>query len=154
MFWDGRAFHGAKIALIAGDRLLAYQRDDRPDIPFPGLWDLPGGGREGGESPQSCALRETAEEFGLAIDAATIRFCRAYGDARRPGSFAYFLLAPLAPARLAEVRFGDEGQRWQAMPVAEFLSRPDALPHLQSRLREALAATAGPSEGAASGPAG
>ena len=30
-------FHGAKIALLLGkERLLAYQRDDKAGIPFPG----------------------------------------------------------------------------------------------------------------------
>lgn len=48
---DGEAFCGAKIALVCGDRLVAYRRDAKPSIPWPGLWDLPGGGREGEEMP-------------------------------------------------------------------------------------------------------
>ena len=47
------SFIGAKLALFIGADLLTILRDDRPDIPFPGHWDFPGGGREGGESPQS-----------------------------------------------------------------------------------------------------
>ncbi|WP_162869177.1 NUDIX domain-containing protein, partial [Escherichia coli] len=46
-----RAFGGAKIALLCDGRLLVYQRDDKPGIPWPGMWDLPGGGRENGETP-------------------------------------------------------------------------------------------------------
>src|SRR3546814_18606002 len=46
-------FSGAKIALTCGQRLVAYQRDVKPAIPWPGLWDLPGGGREGGETPEA-----------------------------------------------------------------------------------------------------
>ena len=55
------AFEGAKIALYLGDRLVVIQRDDRPDIPFPGFWDLPGGGREAGETPFECVRRECGE---------------------------------------------------------------------------------------------
>lgn len=44
-------FSGAKIALLCDGQLLTYQRDDKPGIPWPGLWDLPGGGRESDESP-------------------------------------------------------------------------------------------------------
>ena len=46
MMADGD-FSGAKIVLKCEDRLLTYLRDDKPGIPFPGIWDLPGGGREG-----------------------------------------------------------------------------------------------------------
>ena len=42
-------FSGAKLALFLGADLLVIRRDMRPDIPFPGHWDLPGGGREGEE---------------------------------------------------------------------------------------------------------
>ena len=56
------SFSGAKLALFLGADLLVIKRDDRPDIPYPGYWDLPGGGREGDETPQACALRETYEE--------------------------------------------------------------------------------------------
>src|SRR5690606_34782771 len=47
---DSEAFSGAKIALVCGGRLVTYQRDAKPSIPWPGLWDLPGGGREGVET--------------------------------------------------------------------------------------------------------
>ncbi|MCO6425117.1 hypothetical protein GOB91_08335 [Sinorhizobium meliloti] len=46
LMWNGPAFTGSKIALIVGGGLITYKRDQKPDIPFPGMWDLPGGGRE------------------------------------------------------------------------------------------------------------
>ena len=92
-----QAFGGAKIALLCDDRLLVYQRDDKPGIPWPGLWDLPGGGRENGETPLQCVQRETQEEFGVAIaecrdgGGATTASCPAprrlvYGRRDRPGA--------------------------------------------------------------------
>lgn len=134
-------FHGAKIAILigpAGDRLLAILRDDCADIPHPGLWDLPGGGREGQERPEETARRELREELGLALDAARIEAARAY--LRGSGRRSWFLLARWPDLDLAAVRFGNEGQRWAAMPVTDFLSRHDAIPALQARLARALAA--------------
>lgn len=39
--WDGLPFRGAQIALLAGDEILVYQRDEKPEIPYPGLLHLP-----------------------------------------------------------------------------------------------------------------
>lgn len=136
--WDGRDFSGAKLALVMGDRTITYKRDDIPTIPFPGLWDLPGGGREGSESPLDCALRETHEEFGLHIEASRICFCRAYPNHRYPTEYSYFLVAEVEESILAEIRFGNEGERWEVATLHDFLHRPDAIPYLQARLRDWL----------------
>jgi len=136
--WDGSDFHGAKIALLLGDRILIYQRDRFPGLPFPGHWDLPGGGREGGESPQDCALRETSEEFGLTLDPATICHQRSY--TATPGARpAWFLVAPITESHPPMIRFGSEGARWDILPIAAYLALPDAIPAHQSRLRDWLA---------------
>ena len=62
-------FTGCKIALFCGDSLLTILRDDKASIPWPNMWELPGGGREGDESPFECVAREVYEEnwdlFGL-----------------------------------------------------------------------------------------
>ena len=42
-------FTGCKIALFCGDKLLTILRDDKASIPWPNMWELPGGGREGDE---------------------------------------------------------------------------------------------------------
>lgn len=42
-----KAFHGAKLALLVGDRLVSILRDKDVATPYPDMWDLPGGGREG-----------------------------------------------------------------------------------------------------------
>lgn len=56
--------HAAGILLIAQDtgRILLAQRS--PLVDRPGLWALPGGGVEPGESPHEGALRELREEVG------------------------------------------------------------------------------------------
>lgn len=129
-------FSGAKMAVICGDRLIAYKRDNKPGIPFPGLWDLPGGGREGDETPVECALRELAEEFAIRLPAERVHWCRAYGA-------AYFLATEILPDEVKCICFGDEGERWEMMLIDTFLQHPESAPHLQSRLRDYLDARSG-----------
>ena len=78
-----------------------------------------------------CALRELEEELGL-------------GASTRPGSCTAGSISPRdgrgsssaywPDLDLGTVRFGDEGQGWAAMPVAEFLDRPRAIAHFQGEV--------------------
>ena len=45
----------------------------------------------------------------------------------------------ITAAEIAAIRFGDEGQGWRMMPVAEFTSHPRAVPHFQQRVQLILA---------------
>jgi len=131
-------FSGAKLALLCGDQLLTYKRDDKDSIPFPGCWDFAGGGRERNESPVECALRELDEEFSLQLTEDRIIWERRYTSYTRKPLDAYFFVGELTAEEVESIRFGDEGQYWQMMPIAEFLSLPDAVPYLQTRLRDYL----------------
>lgn len=135
----GGAFTGAKIALLCGSSVVTLLRDDRPDIPWPGAWDLPGGGREGSEGPVDCVLRETEEEVGLRLDPGSILWRRRFASQTVPGALNWFFAGRIARREVAAIRLGDEGQGWRLMPVAEFLGRADAVPHLRDRLRLVLA---------------
>lgn len=135
---DDEAFSGAKIALVCGGRLVAYRRDAKPSIPWPGLWDLPGGGREGAETPVACALREVWEEFGLRLPAERIHWRRRYPGVLHAQTHTWFLAAALDEAEVAAIRFGDEGQGWRMMTFDEFLAHAEAIPHLQQRLADYL----------------
>lgn len=55
---------GASIIFINNRReVLLLLRDDKPDIPYPNMWDLPGGHVDEGESPEACIVREMHEEI-------------------------------------------------------------------------------------------
>lgn len=136
--WTGEDFTGAKLAALHAGGLLTYRRDRRPDIPFPGLIDLPGGGREGDESPADCALRELAEEFGLIVPAARVHYVRRYELSWYQPRPSWFLAVELTADEIGDVAFGDEGEDWQLMHLDAFLSHPDAIPHLQARVIEYL----------------
>lgn len=59
---------GAGILLInSNNELLMLLRDDRPDIPFPNMWDIPGGHIEPGEIPEETIKREMVEEMNLEL---------------------------------------------------------------------------------------
>lgn len=122
------AFNGAKLLLTHGDRLLTCLRDDRPDIPFPAHWDLPGGGREGQEAPVQCALRELDEEFGLHLSPQALTG-RAFPSHSAPGLMSWLFAGQISAAQIAAIRFGYEGQGWCMMPVADYLTHPRAIPH-------------------------
>ncbi|HWR01828.1 MAG TPA: NUDIX hydrolase [Chlorobaculum sp.] len=68
---------GASIILFNSRRqVLLFLRDDRPDLPYPNMWDLPGGHVEEGETPEACIVREMQEE--IETDVTRCRPCSVY----------------------------------------------------------------------------
>jgi 8-oxo-dGTP diphosphatase len=131
-------FSGCKLALVHRGTVLTYTRDRKVGIPYPGLLDLPGGGREGRESPEQCVLRELAEEFGLRLPAERLLYRRRYELPAGQGH-AWFFAGLLHAGEIASIAFGDEGSHWQLIAIEDFLSHPMAIPHLRDRVREFLA---------------
>lgn len=129
------SFVGAKLVLTCADQLLTCLRDDYDWIPFPAHWDLPGGGAEPGETPLDCALRELHEEFGLHLSPGSLIGHR-FVNVGRPDSWMF--RGQLRPADIDAIRFGDEGQAWCMMPVAEFIAHPQAVPHFRPRVAAVL----------------
>lgn len=57
---------GAGILLLnSNDEVLLILRDNKTDIPFPNMWDIPGGEVEVNEEPEHAARREIKEELGI-----------------------------------------------------------------------------------------
>ncbi len=125
-------FDGAKLALFIGAKLAVILRDDIPGLPFAGYWDLPGGGREGDETPLECALRECREELGLAVPEGAVTWRQRFTE---DGQVKWFFVAGLPDRAAQDVTFGDEGQRWTLMSSDAFLAHPKAVPAFQARLR-------------------
>jgi 8-oxo-dGTP diphosphatase len=131
-------FVGAKAALICGDAVLTYLRDDRPGLPWPAHWDLPGGGREGTESAEQCLFREVMEEFGLPLAPAHLTWRGSFPALHSPGHLAIFFAGHITASEVSAIRFGSEGQTWQMMPLAQWLTHPRAVPDLPRRTEIAL----------------
>ena len=49
-------------------QVLLLLRDDKPDIPYPNMWDIPGGHVDDGETPEECIVREMKEEMDLNLE--------------------------------------------------------------------------------------
>lgn len=124
-------FSGAKVAVFLGSQLLVIRRDMKPDIPFPGYWDLPGGGRENGETPQECALRETYEEVGLVLQEEELVWS---AISQRPEGVSWFFVAHLPVGRTRDIRFGNEGQGWAIMRPEDYCRDAMAIPHFAEHL--------------------
>lgn len=58
------SFLAASVAIVRRDDVLLIQRNRAPSE---GLWTLPGGRLEDGETTEQCAIRELREELGLAV---------------------------------------------------------------------------------------
>ena len=49
-------------------QILLFLRDNKFDLPYPNMWDVPGGHVETDESPENCIIREMKEEMDLVLD--------------------------------------------------------------------------------------
>ncbi len=130
--------------LFIGSKLLVVLRDNYAHIPFPDLWNLPGGGREGTETPLQILKREVMEEVGLNIPEEAIMWHRRYSSEVRPRGFVHFYVAHLPAATEADIVFGEEGQKWRLMTLGAFLALDRAVPSFAPRLRDWLAESASP----------
>ena len=129
-------FTGSKIALFCGDKLLTILRDDKTTIPWPNMWELPGGGREGDESPFECAAREVYEELGIHLTEDCMLWSRVYPSVLYEGRYSVFMVGQLRQEQFDNITFGDEGQDYKLMSIEEFLSSDKVVPQLQERLKD------------------
>ncbi|MBX9097712.1 NUDIX hydrolase [Streptococcus gordonii] len=131
-------FSGCKIALLCDDTLLTILRDDKENIPWPNMWELPGGGREDEETPFECVQREVFEELGLNLEEADIVWAKEYQGMLDTDKTSIFMMGTITQEDFASIVFGDEGQAYQMMDVRQFLSDEKVVPQLQDRLRDYL----------------
>ena len=131
-------FTGCKIALICDGQILTILRDDKPTIPWPNMWELPGGGREGDESPFECAAREVYEELGIDLTEDCLLWSKVYHSMLFEGRQSVFMVGQLSQEQFDSITFGDEGQAYKLMNIEEFLDSKQAVPQLQGRLRDYL----------------
>ena len=131
-------FSGCKIALLCDGRLLTILRDDKASIPYPNMWELPGGGREGEETPFECVQREVFEEVGLKLEEAAIVWVKAYPGMLDPDKTSIFMVGTITQEECASIVFGDEGQAYQMMDICQFVSDDKVISQMQDRLSDYL----------------
>ena len=73
---------GASIIFINDKQhILLFLRDDKRGIPYPNMWDVPGGHVEENETPKECIIREMKEEMDLKLKDFQL-FCKKEFDDR------------------------------------------------------------------------
>lgn len=127
---------GAKAVVLmpgrAGERLVALRRDTHPGLPWPGAWDLLGGGCEPGETPRAALLREIAEESGIDARGAETLWKHTFPASDGNGLAWFAVLRLPAPQPL---HLGDEGTALALMTPAAYAAHPGAVTPLAQRVR-------------------
>jgi len=102
---------GSKILLesVTDGVILACLRDNDPTIPYPNMWDLPGGGVEPDETLLACAERELLEEFGIRVPLSLLYVEHSLVT---PGKLMGRVHGYLTPRDISRIAFGPEGQMW------------------------------------------
>ncbi|MCG6495713.1 NUDIX hydrolase [Kitasatospora sp. A2-31] len=124
----------------AAGRLLMHHREDRPGMPWPGVWTPVGGWREADERAEETAVREVREEAGIEITG-----LRALPDP--PDDLGLPLTRVLHAERDGEeidLRLGDEGLAVRMVPLDEVLALK-VPPYMQHYLPMLVEATGLPS---------
>ena len=129
-------FTGCKITLIYRDKILTILRDDKETIPYPNMWDLPGGGREGNETPFECVAREVYEELSIQLSKADVIWFQIYPSMLDGNKKSVFLVGRLTQEQFESIIFGDEGQGYKLVSFEEFLTSDRVVPQLQERVRD------------------
>ena len=129
-------FTGCKIALICEGQILTILRDDKETIPYPNMWDLPGGGREGNETPFECVAREVYEELSIQLLKDDIVWSWIYPSMLDENKNSVFLVGKLTQEQFDSIVFGDEGQGYKLVRLEEFLASDRVVPQLQERVRD------------------
>jgi ADP-ribose pyrophosphatase YjhB (NUDIX family) len=108
-------------------RLLLVQRGSAPSA---GLWSVPGGRIEAGETPEQAAAREVREETGLQVEVRQLLASVRVGD--------YLVHDFAADVTGGDLRAGDDASdvRWCSLEEAELLP---LTPGLLGELRRMLA---------------
>lgn len=120
---------GSIVALVdSAGRLLLQQRDDDGPPAGYGRWALPGGGREGAESPHQTALREFEEETGVRLH--QLHFFATVTRDDLPGIRAdrlhlFFSADNVTPASIS-VHEGLDFRFWSPPEIAGLLMNPSA----------------------------
>lgn len=127
------SFQGVKVALINNGKVLTILRDNIPNIPYPNMWDLAGGGRENEESPYETMRREVLEELNIDIPESNVVWVKHYESVTKPGKKSVFMVANISDHQIESIKFGKEGQGYKMVSFQEFLDNKDVIEQLKHR---------------------
>ena len=131
-------FQGVKVALINKDKVLTILRDNKPDIPYPNMWDLAGGGRENEESPYETMRREVREELNIDIPESNVVWVKYYDSITKPGKKSVFMVAGISDSQIESIKFGEEGQDYKMVSFRDFLDDKNVIEQIRNRFEDYL----------------
>lgn len=117
------------VCLLRGEKVLLQLRDDKPSIRDPGLWVLPGGYVEEGESPIAAARREFVEETSAFVSDLTFRclLIEDSGSKEHESELWFYSVEHIAGTKYICL----EGQALEFIPISEISDLATA-PYLPS----------------------
>jgi 8-oxo-dGTP diphosphatase len=130
-------FAGAKGLVFIGDKILAFRRDTNTNH-FPLCIDLPGGGRDGEETPFQTFKREVKEELNVDVTENDIHFSACVRSTLSPDKMSYFIVTKPPATKISEIALSDEGVEWMLMTPEEYIERTDGIVGQQERVRKYL----------------
>jgi 8-oxo-dGTP diphosphatase len=117
---------GAKAVVIFENKILTILRDNKPNIHYPNMWDIPGGGIEIGETVKDCILREVWEEIGIKPKNVKFLWFEKYDETTESARF----IIELTHEEVSQVKLGNEGQELKFMTIAE-IEKVNFISHLR-----------------------
>jgi len=135
-----RPILGVGALILRGDEILLVKRGKEP---LKGLWSLPGGAVETGESLVEALRREVHEETGLEIEAGPVVeiFERILSDEDGRTRHHYVLIDYLCRATGGDLKAGDDASqvRWIArQQLGAYPLTAGTLPVIEKAFRESL----------------
>ncbi len=130
-------FIGIKGMVFFDDKIVVIRRDNNTKN-FPLYIDLPGGGREKGESPFETFKRELKEELNIDINENDIISCYLYEDETYKEHLAYFIVTKNLNIKKEDVTLGNEGLEFKFISPEEFIGLGDGVAHLQAEVKKYL----------------
>lgn len=100
--------NGTNIILLNDEQqVLLHLRDDKPEIPYPNMWGLPGGHIDEQEMPEECIHREMKEELGLELSSVQLFLAaeRFYGTEHTYWAKAHFAPETIVLSEGQEIRW-------------------------------------------------
>jgi len=133
--FENRNFHGVKGLVFIDEKILVYRRDNKTDS-YPLHIDLPGGEKEGNESPFETFKREVKEEFGLEIKQEDIEYAKQYMSVMDPIKESYFIVVKQKGVKESDIVFGNEGLEFLLIEPDKYLILDDAIERQQDKVRD------------------
>ncbi len=128
---------GVGMVVLREGEVLLVKRGHEPSF---GMWSIPGGLVELGETAEAAALREVEEECGVKVELRGLVGVvdRIFRDATGKIQYHYVLVDYWGTLRSGEPRAGSDALDVRWVPVAE-LSRLETTEGLEAMARKALA---------------